>query len=79
MATNTIQCVKCGSAMESGYIPDRNMSWYDPRKWFPGALRLTTLQGVAKNKSTPRHVISYRCTACGYIESYAPNEEDKTV
>jgi len=76
---NTIQCVKCGTAMEPGYIPDRNMGWYDPRKWFPGALRLTGLKGVAKNKSTPLHVISYRCSGCGYIESYALKEEDKTV
>ena len=72
---NTIQCVKCNTTMEPGYIPDRNMGWYDPRKWFPGDLSLTSLKGVAKNKATPIPVISHRCPNCGYIESYALKEE----
>ena len=75
----TIQCAKCDGEMEPGYIPDRNLGWYDPRKWFPGALQLTTLKGVAKNRSTPLCVITYRCAACGYLESYAPSEEGKTT
>lgn len=55
------------------------MSWYDPRKWFPGVLCLGALKAVAKNKSRPLYVISFRCTACGYMESYASKDDGKTV
>jgi len=65
--------------MEPGYIPDKNVGAYEPQKWFPGALRLSRLEGVAKNKAGPLYVISYRCPGCGYIESYALKKEVGTV
>ena len=76
---DSVNCAKCGTAMELGYVPDRNLGWYDPPKWFPGPLRIAALRGVAKSKSTPLYVVSYRCPACGYLESYAFKDDGKTA
>ena len=76
---DAIRCAKCGGEMELGYVSDRNCGWHDPRKWFPGVLQLGWLEGIQKNKAKPLHVITYRCSACGYLESYAPKKQDKGV
>lgn len=66
------RCLRCGSEMQPGYIPDRNLGWYDPTKWFGGKLSVGFLGGVDhKPKDKPLFVRTYRCVQCGYLESYA--------
>ena len=66
-------CAKCGSAMEAGFVLDqthdavvRQSAWVDgaPEPGFWTGLKLKGHQRLP--------VTTYRCSACGYLESYAP-------
>jgi len=57
--------------MQRGYIADRVQGWYEPTKWFEGEPNVGLLGDVKKSPSTPLLVSTYRCTQCGYLESYA--------
>ncbi len=71
MSDSLLKCLRCGGEMQQGYVPDRTLGGYDPTKWFAGELIVGTLGGVEKVKSEPLLVQTYRCVACGYLESYA--------
>ena len=69
-------CPKCSGAMEQGYIPDEGKGNF-LANWYPGtpeALRFLGMNtGIAKtNEKRRRPVVTYRCTQCGYLDSYAP-------
>jgi len=48
------KCLCCGGDMQQGYIPDRNLGWYDPGKWFEGDLAVDRFGGVKKRKENRR-------------------------
>lgn len=62
---NTKTCPKCKDDMEEGLIPDAKgvLALY-PSKWVT-KIKLITLKDQSKNVKT------FRCTSCGYLESYA--------
>lgn len=75
METNPT-CPKCSSAMEEGFMPDIGEGPALTR-WHPGEpvpIRfLGSNMGIFKvNLKQLRPVVTYRCTQCGYLESYAP-------
>ena len=75
METNPT-CPKCSSAMEEGFVLDRGESYYVPQ-WQPGQPENTRILGMSTgipkvNKDQWRPIATYRCTHCGYLESYAP-------
>jgi hypothetical protein len=65
------ECPKCRHGMEAGFIPDASYgailigSWLEggPEKGWAGSVKL---KGKRKFDIT-----TYRCTSCGYLESYA--------
>lgn len=59
-------CPKCKGDMEEGIIPDASgaLSTRYPPKWVT-KIKLITLKDESKNVKT------FRCTSCGYLESYA--------
>ena len=75
MSTEAIQCPKCNGAMVQGFIFDRSdggqrrvINWVEgaPDKAF------WTVTKVPEEKCVP--VGSFRCSLCGFLESYARPE-----
>ena len=67
-------CPKCGGQMEVGYTLEMTKASNLPTLWIegepePAYWSLTKIKGKRK-----RQIASYRCRACGFLESYATEE-----
>lgn len=63
-------CLKCGSAMEEGFIVEYTHNSSNPNRWFQGGPEREW--GVVKlSRKENFWVTTYRCRGCGYLESYA--------
>jgi hypothetical protein len=65
-------CPKCRASMEPGFVLDRNR--FDDRQstWMEGTLESNIWTGSVKTSEREQiPVTTYRCTGCGYLESYA--------
>ena len=68
---NLMTCPKCSGEMELGFVPDRaSLTRRYPQLWFSGELE-AGLFGMKLMGRATRGVVTYRCTKCGYLESYA--------
>ncbi|MFL6796544.1 MAG: PF20097 family protein [Xanthobacteraceae bacterium] len=65
-------CPKCQGSMELGVIPDMGHSNHMYRTtWLEGEPESSFWRGM-KTKDKRRYALkTYRCTRCGYVESYA--------
>jgi len=71
-----LACPKCGGAMEAGFILDKGIPTgsVSSSEWVDGTPEPSIWTGL-KLRGRERHpVTTYRCTACGFLESYAPAE-----
>ena len=71
-------CPKCSSGMEPGFVIDRTGKEFSSApEWAEGAPEQSFWLGMKmglKLAGRERHaVVTYRCSACGYLESYAPS------
>lgn len=66
---DSIDCLRCHTAMEQGYILDRGYGEWKEVKWSPGAAQ-HHWWGIEKPKRAVP-VITMRCPKCGALESYA--------
>jgi hypothetical protein len=63
-------CWRCdGVEMEEGVMLDYRHGAVRQAEWQPGPARMTWLGNVKVKKPVP--VTTYRCPACGCLESYA--------
>ena len=71
MAEVAIICPKCEKEMRAGFVPDHSDGRVLEGRWFEGRFetRWFGLRLRSKKPSVP--VTTYRCTSCGYLESYA--------
>ncbi len=68
-----IECLRCGEPMEAGFLLDRAHGNIHQQMWCPGEPRPAFFGGVkTSHATTGTYVVTYRCAACGYLESYAP-------
>ena len=67
------QCSKCSGTLERGFMIDReHMSFEGEAKWASGEPRRHILRWSSVESSERKlSVTTYRCTKCGYLESYA--------
>ncbi len=74
MIAATPQCPKCKSAMVQGFIVDFNLAGRMVSSWVEGAPEKSTWTGtkVPTEKTIP--VGTFRCSGCGFLESYAQPE-----
>ena len=68
------RCPKCNGGMEQGFVADHA---HGPRlvsRWAPGAPVKSFWMGtkIAEQRLIP--IGAYRCSSCGYLESYARPE-----
>ena len=69
------KCGKCGASMEVGHIPGpANYLAYRltvSTEWFPGRPQTTPNFALGKSGRKAKTVTAWRCSACGFLESYA--------
>jgi len=64
-------CPKCNGEMEDGFVADRIDSGQVQQKWVEGQPQQSFWTGLKISDKRRFKVVSYRCTQCGFIESYA--------
>ena len=71
-SAKTPKCVKCGESMEKGFV---TRPWpQSPRQvemWVKGAPPAPWLIGPKSTGKGVRVVTAWRCTGCGFLESFA--------
>ena len=71
MDQNT-KCPKCGGSLEEGFIRDAIPGGGSvPSAWYQGPLERSFWMGVKTLGRVHYQVRTYRCTQCGFLESYA--------
>ena len=64
-------CAKCGQEMEAGFVLDRAQGAVAQSAWVDGAPMRSIWTGLKLKGHQLLPVTTYRCTKCGYLESYA--------
>ena len=65
-----IECLRCRTPMEPGFIADRTYGGWVEEEWAPGRPELHWW-GMSKPKDRLA-VKTMRCPRCGALESFAP-------
>jgi len=71
MPEASIICPRCKTAMQAGFVPDFSHGRPLLGRWFEGQFATGWLGLSLRNKKPSLPIITYRCAACGYLESYA--------
>ena len=72
MREKRVECPKCKKAMSAGFLLGGNPSYYRTVvQWVDGVPQKSVWTGISIKKKLVRSVTTYRCTSCGYLESYA--------
>jgi len=67
----TPKCAKCGAAMEEGFIPDETDGARQVALWVAGRPEIGWFTGAKIGSRETHPIHAFRCTKCGYLESYA--------
>ena len=78
MTTAKLKCPKCKREMEEGFIADfYGGGTARPGKWVEGQPEKSFWTGIKTSGKELIRITTYRCTGCGYLESYArPGDEE---
>jgi hypothetical protein len=57
--------------MEEGFVLGNNLSNVIPSVWIEGAPEPSFWTGIKVSGRTKRRVQTFRCTACGHLDSFA--------
>ena len=57
--------------METGFIVDEGYGTRTVAKWVRGAPQRSFWTGLRVKSKEASDIATYRCTRCGYLESYA--------
>jgi len=66
-----LECIRCHTPMEPGYVPDNVYSGFQQQFWAPGHPIRSFWKGLKMKKEEILPVATFRCPKCGYLESYA--------
>ena len=64
-------CPKCQGRMTEGFIIDEGYGTAHVSTWQGGEPKRSIWTGLKKNKDEQFKVVAYRCSRCGFLESYA--------
>lgn len=73
MHYTAINCLRCESVMEDGFIIDR-ADYNTINTWVEGEPVKSFWSGIKTKGKEQYAVRTLRCTNCGYLESYATEE-----
>lgn len=72
MLTAPTECLRCKGPMEQGLIIDKaDLNVPNAPEWIDGPTEKSFLGGLKTRGHTKLRVVTFRCTNCGYLESYA--------
>ena len=74
MTTSPQLCPKCGSGMEQGFVLDNTHGARIVSQWAAGPPRKSFWVGTKLPEDEFVPIGTYRCSSCGYLESYARQE-----
>ena len=60
--------------MEQGYLLDESYGRRLPGKWAEGAPEFSMWTGLKLRGRRQLEIATYRCSRCGYLESYADED-----
>jgi hypothetical protein len=61
-------CLRCGGALEEGFIEDSGQSSRGRARWIAGAIEHGLLGGTKVMGKERRDITAYRCTQCGRLD-----------
>ena len=64
-------CSKCGQPMTQGFIADHTYGAVNVSQWVEGAPRASFWKKIKAPADKSLPVATFRCTGCGFLESYA--------
>jgi Domain of unknown function (DUF6487) len=68
----TPACPRCNRDMERGFIADVAYGQVLQSNWTPGTpVPRKFIGGVKWRAERSRPIVTYRCTGCGFLDSYA--------
>jgi hypothetical protein len=70
MVQRNAVCPKCQGKMDVGVVPDETFNRTLPSTWYEG-VPTKGFFGLKVRGNKSFEIMTYRCTACGYLESYA--------
>lgn len=70
----SLKCPKCERAMEEGYILESGQGGPSVSSWIEGPPEKSFWTGVKVRDRANLPIRTFRCTRCGYLESYAPGQ-----
>lgn len=71
MLTAEIACPKCKQPMQAGFVLSNYQSYGAVASWIEGLPQYGPLGGLRFRGKPRTPIMTYRCPACGYLESYA--------
>jgi len=67
----TRTCPKCQASMVEGFVIDQGYGVRTVSSWLEGPPQKSRWTGVKLGGRTPVEIATWRCTSCGFLESYA--------
>jgi len=64
------ECPKCNAPMETGFLIESNAGTNIQTKWIEGEPEASIWVGLKTKGRAIYPITTYRCTGCGYLESY---------
>lgn len=78
MSDSGLNCPKCASEMEGGFIVDHGHGGESrPSDWVEGEPVKSFWYGTEIRGKEQYRVRAYRCARCGFLESYATETPEK--
>ena len=68
---DSVDCIRCKTQMEAGFVLDFTYGAYLQQKWYPGEPKKSFWTGLKIDRSQLVPVTTLRCPKCGYLEAYA--------
>lgn len=69
--SDRVECLRCRTPMEPGFIADDSYGGTVQEKWSPGEPKVSFWTGLKVEKKAAHPVTTLRCPNCGMLESYA--------
>jgi hypothetical protein len=69
--SEAVECIRCHTQMESGWVPDNTHGGLQRQNWSPGGPQPSFWTGLKLEKDQVIPVTTFRCPKCGYLESHA--------
>ncbi|MDX2191841.1 MAG: hypothetical protein NW201_00710 [Gemmatimonadales bacterium] len=69
-----LSCLRCEAPMELGYVLDQSDAGRSEQRWVQGPPEPSLWMGLQIGGRHTHAVRTYRCTRCGWLESYAVGE-----